>query len=121
YQPAVGVEHADQREGREVVALGEQLRADQDVSFPAPDGFQRARELLPASRAVAVDADDACVRKARSERLLDALRAAPHGFEIHVAAGGARTRDRAFGAAVMATQAAVGICPAVWVCPSIGG
>src|SRR4029079_12164891 len=84
---------------------------DQDVSFPAPDALQRARELLPASRAVAVDADDARGREARCERLLDALRAASHRLEIHMAADRTGARNRLLRAAVMAAQAA----------PSIGG
>ena len=94
-QRAVGVQHADQRERREVVALGEQLRADQDVAFAAPDAFQRARELAAAPRAVAVDAHDARAGKARGQRLLDALRAAPHRLQVDVAAGRAGARDRA--------------------------
>src|SRR4029453_5966870 len=101
-----GVEHADQRERRKVVALGEQLRADQDVSLAAPDALQRARELLPAPRAVPVDADDARLREARCERLLDALRAAAHGLEIHIAAGRTGARNRVLRATVMAAQAA---------------
>ena len=108
-QRAVGVQHADQREQREVVALGEQLRADQDVGLAARDALQRARELAAAARAVAVDAHDARLREARGERFLDALRAAAHRLQVEVAAGRAGARDGAFRAAVVAAQPAVGL------------
>src|SRR4030095_6534655 len=58
-------------------------------------------------RAVAVDAHDASPRKARLQRLLDALRAATQGFEIHVAAGRAGARHGGLRAAVVTAQAAV--------------
>jgi hypothetical protein len=55
---AVGVEHAHQREAGIVVALGEHLRADEDVDLAARTGRARLQRAL-ARGGVAVDARDA--------------------------------------------------------------
>ena len=103
-QCAVRIEDADQRQVREVVPFGEQLRAHQDVAFAAADAFQRAREFAAAADAVAVDAQDARLREQRGQRLLDPLGAAPERPEIDVAAGRASVRDRLLRTAVMTAQ-----------------
>src|SRR5688572_762917 len=93
---------------REVVALRQQLRPHKDVPLPAPNAVKRARKLASAARAVAVDAHYARGRKARLQGFLDALRSTAERLEIHVAAGGAGARNRAFGSAMMAAQPAIG-------------
>src|SRR5258706_9383021 len=90
------------------MALREELRADQDVTLATPDLGQCVRELGAPARAVAVDAHDARLREARGERLLHALRAAAHGFEIDVAARRARAWNGQLRAAVMAVQPLIG-------------
>src|SRR5205085_2828825 len=102
-----GVEHADEREVGEVMALRQDLRADQDVAFASADLRQRARQLATAASSIAVDPHDARARKAGRERLLDALRTPAHGLEIDVATRRAAARNRLLGAAVMAVQASI--------------
>src|SRR6185369_1911911 len=103
-QRAVGVQHAHQRQVREVVPLGKQLRADQDVALTAVYAFQRARELAALAGIVPVDAQDAGIGKNPGQRFLDALRTASERLQVDVAAGGADARNRFFGAAVVAAQ-----------------
>jgi len=100
-QSGVRVQHGDERQLRKVVSLGEQLRANQDVAFAAPQPLERAHELGAPACAVTIDAHDARAGKACRERLLHALCAAAHRFEVHVAAGRARARDAFLRTAVM--------------------
>jgi hypothetical protein len=91
----------------EVVALGQHLRADQDVGLAPWMG-----RAAPASA-------DACARLSRStrstracgkqlgQRFLQPLRAAAEGLDVLVAAARAGTRHRLLRAAVVAAQAAV--------------
>src|SRR5439155_18943443 len=41
----VGIQDADQSEAGEIVAFGEELRADQDIGLATLDALQRVREL----------------------------------------------------------------------------
>src|SRR4051812_3512626 len=68
-QCRVGVQHGDKGELREVMALGEQLRADQDVAFAAPQSLEGAHERIAPAGAVAVDAPDACAGEEPREGL----------------------------------------------------
>ena len=59
-EPDVGVDHADQRHAREVVALGDHLRAHQDVGLARLEGGEHAAATAPRRTAqVAVEALDA--------------------------------------------------------------
>src|SRR6266571_9160594 len=73
-QAAVGVEHAGKRQALEMVSLGENLRADEDI------GVRRALEQLfepvPRAHRVAIHAQDARPRKFFPEHKLDPLRPA---------------------------------------------
>ena len=55
----VGGDHADQRHVGKVVALGDHLRADQDVDFAARDFLERLDEAALAPHGIAIDARDA--------------------------------------------------------------
>ena len=103
----VGAEHADQREAREIVALGEHLRADEDVDLAGVNALAHRGERALALRAVAVDAHDARCRKSRRERVLEPLRAVPERQQVDVAALRARARQALRVAAVVAAQLAV--------------
>jgi len=89
----VGAEHADERQPREVVTLGEHLRADQDIDLARVDALAHVGKGALAPRAVAIDALDARLRKALGERSLEPLRAVADGNEVHVAAVGTAARE----------------------------
>ncbi len=87
---AVGIDRGDQADAAEVVALGDHLRADQDVDLAGVDGAElRLERALPA-RAVGVDAGDRAPRAA-------ARRAAPRAARCRGRSArcrGCRTRGR---------------------------
>ena len=104
----VGAEHADQRQAREIVALGEHLRADEDVDVAGVRPARARRRTRPCvcvlSRSMrAIRAAGKRVR----QRALEPLRAVPERQEIDVAALRARARQPLGVAAVMAAQLAV--------------
>jgi hypothetical protein len=101
----VGADHADEGQAREVVALREHLRADEDVDAFGRDLLAHRLERAANARRVAVDAGDAGVRKRLGERRLDPLRAETARVQVDVAARRARARDALGVAAVVAAQA----------------
>ena len=104
-QRGIGIEHADERQLLEVVALGDHLRADQDVDVAAVHRVERFLCAALPARGIGVDAQDARLREQRLQAFLDALRAAAERLQIDIAAGRAGVRDAQFQAAVMAAQA----------------
>ena len=77
---------------RIVVALGEHLRADEDVDLAGAHALEHARAGRPCARGgVAIDARDARSGKRRLQRFLDALRAVADGRQV----GRAAVRDSA--------------------------
>ena len=82
----VGAEDADQREPRKIVALGEHLRAHEDVDLLRFDLVAHDGECVLRARRVAVDACDARLRKSLDERTLEPLRAEPQRHQVDVAA-----------------------------------
>ncbi len=105
---AVRVEHANQREVRKVVALGEHLGADQDVDVARANALAHLVPGVLAARAVAVDPQHARLRKMAAERLFDALGALPHGRQIRLAALRAGRRDTPLVSAVVAMETQFG-------------
>jgi len=61
-QGAVGIDDTDQREIGEVMALGQHLRAEQDIDFTGMHGFQHVVEGMLALGAVAINPQDARFR-----------------------------------------------------------
>ena len=55
----VGRDDADQRHARKVVALGNHLRADQDVDLAVAEARQQRFERAPSADRVAIEARDA--------------------------------------------------------------
>ncbi len=78
-QRAVGTEHADQRQFREIVPLGQHLRTDENVGLAVVDLFDQHLPLLAALGRIAVGAQDARVGEARGEGFFEPLRATPEG------------------------------------------
>ena len=85
-ESAVGVEHAHQREGRIVVALREHLRSEQHVHLAGLHARENRLQRAALRGRVPVHARDARLGKRGCQRLLDALRALPHGSEVRSAA-----------------------------------
>src|SRR5262249_17315378 len=81
---AVGVEHPNQGEALEMVALGEDLGPDQDVGLRG--ALEQLLERGLRARCIAVDAQNPRLRELLGERKLDALRSAAEGLQILVAA-----------------------------------
>ena len=71
----VGTENADQRETRKIVSLRQHLCANQHVDRLLGNLRAHRRECVLRSRAVAIDADDACIGKPLRQRALEPLRA----------------------------------------------
>ncbi len=65
----IGVDHADQRHVGEVVALGDELRADDDVGLAIGDGFQFQPQPLDAAEQVGGEHDRARIREMRRRPL----------------------------------------------------
>ena len=105
-QPEVGIDHADQREVGEVIALGHQLRADDDVDLAR---LHRAHELGGARRrpdGVAGDDRGARLGEQRGDLVGDALDPGAAGDEaVLVAALGAQPRRGHDVAAMVAGEA----------------
>ena len=107
-QRGIGTERTDQRQLGEVVPLGQHLRADEDVGLAGVNLLDEDFPLFPALGGIAVDAQDARLRKTFGKNGFDALRAAPERLDVLIAAGRASARHAALEAAVMTTQAPVG-------------
>src|SRR5713226_6001860 len=65
-QTAVGVEHGGERQSLEVVALGEELRTDEDIGVRR--ALEQVLELASGAYCVAIQTQDAGVRKFFCER-----------------------------------------------------
>ena len=103
----IGVDDADQGELREIVALGDELRADDDVGFARGDRGELAPEALHAAEHVAGKDRHPRVREALGDLLGEALDARPAGNEaVLVAAARAGRRPRFGIAAMMADELA---------------
>ncbi len=86
----VGRDHADERHARKVMALGDHLRADEDVELASGEPRQqRGDRAAPADR-VAVDARDARAGKSLADLRLDALGAEADELDELAGAIGAR-------------------------------
>jgi hypothetical protein len=107
-QRRIGADRADQRQQREIMALGQHLGTDQDVGLTRVDGGEQGLPFLRRARRIAVDAQDAGRGEAFDQHGFEALRAAPEGQQVDVAAIGAGARDGGLEAAVVAAQALVG-------------
>jgi hypothetical protein len=92
---------------REVVPLGEQLRANEDVGVAPADVFERLRERRAPPRDVAVDPYDPRRGKEAGDRFLDPLGAAADRTQVGIPAGWAEARHRVLRAAMVAAQAPI--------------
>ena len=100
----VGADDTDEREPPEIVALGEHLRADENVDRTRVHTIAHTRECALAPGAVAVDAFDASVRKTGAERALEPLRSVAERHEVDVAALGTSAHQPLGMAAMVATK-----------------
>src|SRR6478752_1404061 len=110
----IGVDHADQRQAREVVAFGHELRADDDVDLAVLDLAQGLAQIADARREIARQEHAARLGEEGSDLLVDALNARPARDERMLrAAIRAGFGDRPEGAAMVAFEApAKAICRA---------
>ena len=77
-EQVVGIDHGHQRQVGEVMAFGENLRADENIHFACFDALAHAAPRAARACAVAVDAQYARLRKALGQCGFDALRALPY-------------------------------------------
>ena len=87
-QAQVGVDHADQGHVRKVEALGDHLRADQNIDVAAPELAEDLRVGILAAGGVGVHAHDARVREDLLHGGLDALGADAGHLDVGRAAFG---------------------------------
>src|SRR5947208_2026338 len=78
------MEHAGKCQALEMVDLGENLRADQDIGVGG--AFEQSFEPVRAAGGVAVHSQDPCVREFFPEQQLDPLRPAPECLQIGITA-----------------------------------
>ena len=78
----IGVDHADQRHVREIVALGDELRADDDVGLALGDRLELEPQPPHAAQHVGRQHDGARVGEMADDLLGDALDARPAGDEM---------------------------------------
>ena len=96
-QALIGVQHADERDARKIVAFRQHLGAHENLHVAGCHGMQQRVERPLAARAVAVEARDARPWKQRAELLVDALCAGADGDPL-AAARAAAPLERALGA-----------------------
>ena len=108
----VGVEHADQRHAREVVALGHHLRADQDVDLAARACASSMRVALGARRHVAIEPRDARAGKRLRQRFSMRSVPAPSSLSSVACTCVAASRTRRRVVAVVADQLFAARCDA---------
>lgn len=101
----VGVDHADQRQAGEVVALGQHLGADQNLHGAALDVVEQALELAGFAQSVGVEPLDAALRELLTQHFFDALGALPQRSQLFRGAAGAHRWRCGAVTAVMADQA----------------
>ena len=92
FEPEIGVDDADQVELREVMALGDQLRADDDVEAAGGDVVEFLAQPLDGGDEIAGEHQHARLRKQLAHFLFQPLDAGPDGDE-----GIRRLAFRAFG------------------------
>ena len=106
-EPDVGGDHADQRHLREIVALRDHLRADQDVDLAAGDLLENLDETALSPHRVAIDARDAGRRKQLPDLGFDALGAEPDALHVRRRAFLAGLRDRLREVAVVTARRSI--------------
>ncbi len=98
---------ADERDRRKIVALGDHLRADEDVDLAPRDTPQDAGDRAAAPDGVAIDARDTRPRKPLAEVGLEPLGAEAGLLEVLAAARPALPRHRRRVVAVVAPDTAL--------------
>ena len=93
-EAGVGVDDRGERDAREVMALRDDLRADQDGPVRVPEALDRVTEGARPRRDVRVEPDPLELGKAPLELRLEPLRPCTDPGELDGAAGGARTAGR---------------------------
>src|SRR5690606_2058372 len=102
-QPAIGVEDGYQGHAREVMPLGEHLRAHQQAGFATIDNPQELLHRAFARSAVAVDAQDREIWKENAQTLFGSLGTGPHRAQVDpIAFGAAQWRSLGMAAVVTA-------------------
>ena len=89
------------------MALGHDLRADQDVGAARGDRRQQAFPLLARACGVTIHTQYTRLREQLGQAGLNALRAAAKRLDVLIATAGAGARHARIAAAVVAAQAAV--------------
>ena len=108
-QQAVGRQHGREGDPRQIHALGEHLRTDQDIGLAAGKPFQELPVTVPSAGGVPVEAQQAQVLQFVREVLEHLLGASAEGFEGRRAALSAAAFD--FGAMVAPMAAEPGALP----------
>ena len=78
----IGIDDADQRHVREIVALGDELRADDDVGLALGDGFELQPQAPDAAQDVGGEHDGAGIGEMADDFFRDALDAGTAGNEM---------------------------------------
>lgn len=94
---------ADEGHPRDVMPLGDHLRADQDVDLAAPQLIEHRLDAFARS-GVAIESPDARLWKALLDRVLKLLRADAEVLVVIRSAFAARRRDRTMEIAVVAAE-----------------
>src|SRR5699024_2512657 len=106
-QSLVGIDDGHQAHVRQMVALGQHLRADQNAAIAAVDAFQQAGHRSLAASAVTIDADDAVFRETCFQFLLQPLRPLADGAQFIAAAVWTCLWRQALMGTVVAAQAPI--------------
>ena len=101
----VGADDADEGDAVDVVALGDHLRADEEIDFAGVQALEDAFHVAAGADGVAVHAADAGVGKEFLQAFFALLRACAEEEEVLAIALGAVARDAAAEAAVVALEA----------------
>ena len=104
----VATHHAHQRDAVNVVALGDHLRAHQQIDFARVQARQQAFQIVAPAHRVAVHAPDARAGKNLRQPLFALLRTGAEVVEMLAVALGAPRRHDALEAAVVALQPLAG-------------
>ena len=100
----IAAHHAHQRDAVNVVALGDHLRADEQIDLARVQARQQPFQIVAAAHRVAIHAPDARAGKNLRQPLLALLRARAEVVQMLAVALGAARRNRAPVAAVVALQ-----------------
>src|SRR5664280_2774974 len=101
----IGADDPHQRDVGDVVALGDHLRAHQQIDFARVQRVQHALEIVAAMDRIAIEPGNARLRKHAVQDVLQLLRSGPQILHTFAAALGAGPERRARVAAVVAHQA----------------